>query len=221
VPPCSRVLSSTRSIARCLQMFDCTSLTNRDRLKTNEKSLQSPSAETSFGNRKIPIKWFLSLTLPFSSRPLPLPPQKNPARAPQGRGMASVMNFYTDDSPGIKMSPVSLFFFERTFFILSSLTTNDRARRKKNSTPPLSLSHRPFLFAINNRKSTPVARRDDVRRVHRLRDSPPHHRQGEIWMRGREKKRERIRKEAATLTPPPPVPPLFLFAPRFDLSTPY
>jgi len=49
--------------------------------------------------------------------------------------MASVMKFYTDDSPGIKMSPVSLFFFERTFFILSSLTTNDRARRKK--TPPL------------------------------------------------------------------------------------
>ena len=60
---------------------------------------------------------FLSLSLTSLSSPAVLSPSSNkttPARAPQGRGMASVMNFYTDDSPGIKMSPVS-FFFERAF----------------------------------------------------------------------------------------------------------
>ena len=63
------------------------------------------------------VSLFLSLTLPTFPPLVFLPPTKNnhSARAPQGRGMASVMNFYTDDSPGIKMSPVSALVFHFFF----------------------------------------------------------------------------------------------------------
>ena len=58
--------------------------------------------------------------------------------------MASVMNFYTDDSPGIKMSPVSfLGSVHFYFFCLTTMIALCSRRKKKLDLVGFSLSLTP------------------------------------------------------------------------------
>jgi hypothetical protein len=104
------------------------------------------------------------------SHALSPPIHPHTAKAATGR-MSSVLNFYTDDSPGLKLSPVRA-KRERE----RGGGAGTRARRALLPSRPSALTRKLSLPLI----LLPGLRRHHVVRLHRLRDVHAHHRQGEV-----------------------------------------
>ena len=118
----------------------------------------------SFGGRAFYFFRFDAPALPSS----PLAPRyahTPTAKASTGR-MSSVLNFYTDDSPGLKLSPVS------------RRKEGERARRAARGTP-LPPAPPPAHTPPTHPHPSPGLGRHHVVRLHRMRDLPAHHRQSE------------------------------------------